>query len=125
MNRPKQAALISNLFTQDEFQVLHDIHTIFQVPHAAQELLSAEKTPTLSMALPAFEMLITSWTHLQKTIPKLAHYIGVGIAKINMYMLKGRKSCIYALAMSKSYIILNIYRIPYKYYASYQPNYEA
>lgn len=101
LNQPKHAGLISHLFTEDEFQVLHNIYSIFEVSHAAQELLSAEKTPTLSMALPAFEMLVVSWLHLQKAIPKLAHYIGVGIAKIQEYSEKGQKSRIYTLAMSK------------------------
>ncbi|PPR08201.1 hypothetical protein CVT24_001388 [Panaeolus cyanescens] len=64
-----------------------------------QELLSFEKTPTLSVALPAFEILVDSWLTLQQTIPELAHYIGVGIAKIQEYVTKGRKSRIYALAM--------------------------
>ncbi|KAF5369673.1 hypothetical protein D9615_010259 [Tricholomella constricta] len=79
---PKQIDLVHLLFTETEFQVLHDIQTILSIPHAAQELLSAEKTPTLSMALPAYEMIITAWLNLQKKIPILAHYIGVGIHKL-------------------------------------------
>jgi hypothetical protein len=67
-----------------------------------QELLSAEKTPTLSLALPIFELLIIKWLELQTELPELGHYIGVGIAKIQEYVIKGRKSRIYALAMSTS-----------------------
>ncbi|KAG2044497.1 hypothetical protein BDR03DRAFT_1039897 [Suillus americanus] len=37
--------------------VLRDIHQIIEVPHVAQELLSSERTPTLSMALPAYEYI--------------------------------------------------------------------
>ncbi|KAF8902744.1 hypothetical protein CPB84DRAFT_1678641, partial [Gymnopilus junonius] len=91
--------LILHLFTEDEFQVVHDIHSILEMLHSTQELLSAEKTPTLSMALPAFEMLVISWLNIQKIIPELGHYIGVSIAKIQEYTRKGRQSCIYALAM--------------------------
>jgi hypothetical protein len=76
------------------------IQAILLVPHAAQELLSAEKTPTLSVALPAYELLLNSWLHLQTELPMLKHYIGVGIDKIQEYVDKGRKSRIYALAMS-------------------------
>lgn len=83
-----------------QYQVLHDIQSILAVAHSAQELLSAEKTPTLSMALPVFEMLLDSWLDLQTQIPELAHYIGVGIKMIQKYVAKGRKSRIYALAMS-------------------------
>jgi hypothetical protein len=89
------------MFTVDEYQALHDIHAVLECPHTVQELLSAEKTPTLSMALPAFEMLVQSWLNLQKEIPGLAHYIGVGISKIQEYVQRGRQSRIYALAMSK------------------------
>jgi hypothetical protein len=69
------------------------------------------------MALPAFEMLVYSWSNLQTEIPELAHYIGVGISKIQEYVEKGRQSRIYALAMSplwsyslittKNYAVIN------------------
>lgn len=99
-NYQEQAALKPLLFTDTQYQVLHDIQSILAVAHSAQELLSAEKTPTLSMALPVFEMLLNSWLHLQTQIPELAHHIGVGISMIQKYVSKGRKSRIYALAMS-------------------------
>ncbi|KAJ7235800.1 hypothetical protein C8J57DRAFT_1088647, partial [Mycena rebaudengoi] len=99
LNHPQQAAIAHLLFTPMEYQVLHDIQAILLVPHAAQELLSAEKTPTLSVALPAYELLLNSWLHLQTELPMLKHYIGVGIDKIQEYVDKGRKSRIYALAM--------------------------
>ena len=72
--------------------MLTDLHDILKLPHAAQELLSAEKTPTLSFALPAFEILIDSLLRKQKVIPELAHYIGVGISKIIEYSRKCRQS---------------------------------
>jgi hypothetical protein len=62
--------------------------------------LAAEKTPTLSLALPAYEALVLMWKELAKEIPELSHYIGLGIAKIMEYVSKGRRSRIYALAMS-------------------------
>lgn len=101
LNHPQQTAIAHLLFKPLEYQVLHDIQSILAVPHAAQELLSAEKTPTLSAALPAFEMLLDSWINLQKELPMLAHYIGAGIFKIQEYVNKGRKSRAYALAMSE------------------------
>ncbi|KAG2076651.1 hypothetical protein BDR04DRAFT_1204782 [Suillus decipiens] len=51
-----------------DVNVLHDIHQIIEVPHAAQELLTSEHTPTLSMALPTYELLQTKWTKLKGTI---------------------------------------------------------
>jgi hypothetical protein len=90
----------SQLFKRKEYEVLNHIHQILEVPHKCQELLAAEKTPTLLLALPAYEALILMWKQLAKEIPELSHYIGLGIAKIMEYILKGRRSRIYALAMS-------------------------
>ncbi|KAG1731187.1 uncharacterized protein EDB91DRAFT_1058878, partial [Suillus paluster] len=82
-----------------DIDVLCDIHQIIEVPHAAQELLASERTPTLSMALPAYELLLTKWTELKGTIWELAHYIGIGLDKLTNYIHQGRKTRIYALAM--------------------------
>ncbi|KAJ7113970.1 hypothetical protein C8R44DRAFT_630501, partial [Mycena epipterygia] len=94
LKHPQQDSLSHLLFIQEQYQVLTDIQLILSIPHAAQELLSVEKkkTPTLLMALPAFELLLESWLNLQTELPELAHYIGVGIAKIQEYMNKGHKS---------------------------------
>ena len=80
---------------------MYDISAILEPPHATQELLSAEETPTLAMALPAYELLLDAWRKLQPVIPELSYYIGVGIEKIEEYVAKARKSRVYALAMSK------------------------
>jgi hypothetical protein len=105
LDKPKYASLTPLQFTTEEYQVLHDILMVLDKPFSAQELLSAEKTPTLSVALPAFEMLVNAWTNLQVVIPELSHYIGVGIHKIREYVQKGRQSRIYALAMSLSSVL--------------------
>ncbi|KAF8149540.1 hypothetical protein B0H34DRAFT_667783 [Crassisporium funariophilum] len=106
LDKTKYSTLGWLQFTAEEYQVLNDIVTVLEQPHFVQELLSAEKTPTLSLALPAFELLLINWTVIQSTIPELAHYIGVGMHKIREYVEKGRKSQIYALAMSM-YIYLS------------------
>jgi hypothetical protein len=62
---------------------------------------SREKTPTLALALPTYEALVVMWKELAKVIPELSHYVGLGIAKIMEYVAKGRRSRIYALAMSE------------------------
>ena len=81
--------------------VLRDIHEIIEVHHMAQELLSSERTPTLSMTLPAYGLLTSKWTQLQSTIWELSRYIGLGLDKLRQYINEGRKTCIYALSMSK------------------------
>jgi hypothetical protein len=92
---------ISHLFKPTEYAVLHHIHQILEIPHKCQELLAAEKTPTLAWALPTYETIVVVWKEMEKTIPELSHYIGLGIAKIMEYVSKGRRSRIYALAMSE------------------------
>ncbi|KAG1847015.1 hypothetical protein DFJ58DRAFT_608931, partial [Suillus subalutaceus] len=82
-----------------DLDVLRDIHHIIEIPHAAQELLASERTPTLSMALPAYELLQTRWTELKGSIWELSHYIEVGLDKLTNYIREGRRTRIYALAM--------------------------
>jgi len=90
----------SQLFRQKEYEVLHHIRLILELPHKCQELLSAEKTPTLSFALFTYEGLVLLWKDLAQDIPELSHYIDLGIAKIMEYVSKGRQSHVYALALS-------------------------
>ena len=78
---------------------------IYSKYHICQELLAAEKTPTPSLALPAYEGLVLIWKELAKLFPELSHYIRLGIAKIMEYVSKGRRSCIYALAMSMAKLV--------------------
>ncbi|KAJ7051541.1 ribonuclease H-like domain-containing protein [Mycena amicta] len=99
LGRPSQASLVHHQLTQSQLQLLTDIQDILRPAHAAQELLSAEKTPTLSLALPAFELMLEAWMALQKVHMDLSHYIGVGMEKVIKYVTKGRKSRVYALAM--------------------------
>lgn len=83
-----------------------DIRQILQAAHTCQELLSAEKCPTLSVALPVYEKLVAHWTALTETIPELSHYIRLGIGKIMEYVAMGRRTRVYALAMSKNYNVV-------------------
>ncbi|KAF7318939.1 Dimer-Tnp-hAT domain-containing protein [Mycena chlorophos] len=99
LERPAQAAIKHLQLSSSQLQLLSDLQTILQPAHYAQELLSAEQAPTLSLALPAFELLLQAWLALQKIMPDFEHYIGVGVNKIIEYVNKGRKSRIYALAM--------------------------
>ncbi|KAF5372361.1 hypothetical protein D9615_009320 [Tricholomella constricta] len=94
-----QTDLSHHLFSDRQLNILRDIHQVLELPHAAQELLSAERTPTLSLSLPLYEILIEQWKLLQATIPELAQYIEVGIQKLEDYVGQARKTRIYAHAM--------------------------
>jgi hypothetical protein len=86
-------------FSQPEMAVLGALQNIFEVPHRAQELLSAEKTPTLSYSLPAYERVVEGWRNLSKATPVLAPFIQPGIDKIESYMSFTRKTRLYSHAM--------------------------
>lgn len=81
-------------------------YSILQVAHLAQELLSGERTPTLCMALPVFETLISKWKTLAETIPELKHFMDLGVSKLEEYVSKGRKTRLYALSMSEYSLFL-------------------
>jgi hypothetical protein len=103
LSQPSLSEHTHQLFQSKQYEVLSNIHQILQIPHYCQELLSAEKTPTLSLALPTYELLINLWQKLALEIPELSHYIMLGVSKLLEYVSKGRRSRIYALAMSTSY----------------------
>jgi hypothetical protein len=79
-----------SLLDADTIPLLDDIVDILRSPHEAQELLSAEKTPTLSLALPTYELLVQRWTVMKQRKPLLAPLIDVGIKKIEEFVFKSR-----------------------------------
>ncbi|KAJ7181343.1 hypothetical protein C8R43DRAFT_870106, partial [Mycena crocata] len=84
-----------------ELAVLRDIREFLQVFHLVQELVSAEKTPTLCIVLPLYERLIIMLRDLKRKIPKLSHAITASIRKLEEYLALSRRAPIYALAMGK------------------------
>lgn len=85
--------------THLQFGVLQDIRYILNIPHRAQELLSAEQTPTLSLAFPVYENLISNWREAAKRLPAFAYAIEAGISKLEDYVATARSSEIHILAM--------------------------
>lgn len=75
---------------------------MLQVPHAFQQRLSAEKTPTLGDAIPAFEAMQIVWKAQQVKNPKTAFIIDAGLDKLEEYRERANLTPAYALAMSKS-----------------------
>lgn len=89
-----------------ELVVLADIRKFLQVPHVIQEIVSAEKTPTLSLVVPMYEQLIEMLRDLQIKLPKLAHAIQASISKLEEYMEKTRSTPMHIFAMGRLYIYL-------------------
>ncbi|KAJ7708100.1 hypothetical protein B0H17DRAFT_917296, partial [Mycena rosella] len=70
------------------------------VPHVFQQKLSAEKTPTLEEALPAFEVMIKAWEKQQEKHPETSNIIQKGINKLSNYQERIEDVPAYTLAMS-------------------------
>ncbi|GAB1526644.1 hypothetical protein RhiTH_009814 [Rhizoctonia solani] len=94
----REEALIPVLSHQ-QYEVLHDIGLVLSVAHSAQELLSAEKTPTLSLAFPVYKSVADTLLELGQKIPELASAIGLGIAKICKYIDHTKDAWVNTLAM--------------------------
>ena len=56
-----------------------------QVPHAFQEILSAENTPTICSSIPAFESFIDVWCRLLEERPEWWEMIQPGLDKLEEY----------------------------------------
>ncbi|KAH9895281.1 ribonuclease H-like domain-containing protein, partial [Cubamyces lactineus] len=87
------------LLSDKTLQVLSDIREFLAIPHAVQELLSAEDTPTVSLALPAYANLIEILKGAQQKLPRISHGIQAAISALEEYMAYTRQTRVYALAM--------------------------
>jgi hypothetical protein len=84
-----------------DWAVLRDVRGLFRIPHAFQEILAFEKTPTLAVALPLYEKAIDLLNKHIKLCPKLAHIAQSIRDALLEYMHKSRQSRLYALAMGR------------------------
>ncbi|KAJ6588083.1 hypothetical protein B0H19DRAFT_921879, partial [Mycena capillaripes] len=82
-----------------EWEALEAFKRIMAVPHAFQQRLSAEKTPTLGDALPAFEAMIKAWQAQQVKYPETAHIVQKGIDKLELYQERVEHVPAYILSM--------------------------
>ncbi|GAB1520557.1 hypothetical protein RhiTH_003636 [Rhizoctonia solani] len=96
----KNKEAFSDLIMSDlEYQILQDILACLDVPHQAQELLSAEQTPTLLLAFPVYDQLIYSWRQVGKCLGPYAYAVECGIAKIEEYVTRSQSLPIHIVAM--------------------------
>ncbi|KAJ7306235.1 hypothetical protein DFH08DRAFT_918611 [Mycena albidolilacea] len=69
--------------------------------HLVQEIVSAEKTPTLSVVLPLYEKLIVMLNDLTKELGEISHAIKASVEKLEEYLAVSRCTKIYSLAMGE------------------------
>ncbi|KAH8073394.1 ribonuclease H-like domain-containing protein, partial [Cristinia sonorae] len=100
LNKAEQRSIRNHALSDMELRVLLDIRQLLHVFHLMQELLSAEKTPTLAMTIPIYEQLLRILRYLARTTLKpLAHAINASIARIEKYMAKAKSTRVYSLSM--------------------------
>jgi hypothetical protein len=73
-----------------------------QKPHAFQQKLSAEATPTLQNALPSFEKLVSVWKKHQNRYPETSDIVAAGLEKIERYSARASTVDAYILSMRMS-----------------------
>jgi hypothetical protein len=108
LNKPEHEDIAHHQLSEKQYEVLDHIRSYLRVPHKAQELLSAEKTPTLCLALPLYEQLIDVLQHLELQLPKIAHAIRSSRRYLEKYLAMARRTRAYSLAVS-TYSYLTIY----------------
>jgi hypothetical protein len=100
---PSWTELGPALLQPDVHNALIDILSVIEIPNDAQQLVSAEKTPTLSITIPTYETLIGTWELQAKSIALcfLRPFIRQGVEDMQHYMGAARSNKVYALAMSE------------------------
>ncbi|KDQ07400.1 hypothetical protein BOTBODRAFT_73957, partial [Botryobasidium botryosum FD-172 SS1] len=84
--------------TAAQWSTLEDILSALP-PHQVQQAMSSETTPTLSMAIPAMEALLSQWTQLAAHTPHLNFIVSACCSKLQEYLSKMQQSKAYVIAM--------------------------
>lgn len=102
--------------TNVEWGLLEVYRKVLAVPHAFQQLLSAEKTPTLCNAIPSFEAMMQLWDEQKTEMPEVTQVIDAGMEKLDGYRNRTDAVPAYILAM----IINPAQKL--SFYSNYQPH---
>jgi hypothetical protein len=93
-------------FVSHSSNLNYSIYSI-QVPHAFQEVLGAEKIPTLCYSIPAFASFIDMWEKPMQDHPEWKKYIQPGLDKLEDYKNTVDDTPAYVVAMGiTSYFLL-------------------
>ncbi|QRW11509.1 AC9 transposase [Ceratobasidium sp. AG-Ba] len=89
-----------SIVSSKQLEVLKDICSVLSILHNAQELLSAERTQTVALALPVYETIFQTLSQVRSMFPELSFAITRGIEKLEDYIRKTHNIPVYALAMA-------------------------
>ncbi|KAJ2913342.1 hypothetical protein MD484_g7075, partial [Candolleomyces efflorescens] len=99
LNTDKYKDLRHYLLSSDELDRLDQIRRFLYIPHTIQEAVSADQTPTLPITLPAYENLLQMLKAFKAQEPEIAHGVQASIEKLQEYLVKTRRTKVYAIAM--------------------------
>lgn len=71
--------------SDEQYAVLNDIRRFLHAFHIVQELVSAEKIPTLAFVLPLYDKLLTLLEDIKKHLPALSFAISASQRKLKEY----------------------------------------
>ncbi|THH23039.1 hypothetical protein EUX98_g8138 [Antrodiella citrinella] len=99
---PANKDLAMHRFSDTDWLALSDVCNILAVPSSVQQVMSHERTPVLSGAIMAIEMLMTQWERYAETderAPILRFYIDVGMTWAKTYYTRMDDCPAYVIAM--------------------------
>ncbi|KAH6896460.1 ribonuclease H-like domain-containing protein, partial [Coprinopsis sp. MPI-PUGE-AT-0042] len=97
----KNASMRDLGLSDEQLVRLAQIRKFLEIPHTVQEALSADKTPTLPIALPAYEELLAMLKDFLPRNPEIAHGVQASIDKLEEYYRKSRVTPIYTASMGE------------------------
>ncbi|KAH9954170.1 hypothetical protein BGW80DRAFT_1227660 [Lactifluus volemus] len=84
-----------------DWDMLEVFRKVLSIPHAFQQRLSGESTPTLCDAIPAFEAMKIKWQIQKDKIPSVSRIIDKGLDKLEEYRARAEMVPAYILAMGE------------------------
>jgi hypothetical protein len=103
--RPKHQEISHHSLSEMVLCVLDDIQTFLHVQHIIQEIVSAEKTLTLSIVLPIYEKLTEESSG---PVSGNCYAINASMEKLEEYLAYLRRTKIYALAMGILFFLVSV-----------------
>jgi hypothetical protein len=100
LSKPKNHDIGKFGLSEADLEVLNDLRSFLLIPHTVQELLSAERTPTLCQVIPAYEKLIDILEGAESAYSRIGHVVRAARQKLEEYFALSRNTRAYAVAMS-------------------------
>jgi hypothetical protein len=109
VQEPQHISFARYILSDAQLYLLNDILDILDIAHEVQQLLSAEKTPTLPLAMPLFEQFLVNLKEQQRRTPYLAPFIEVAVEHLTKYIHECRSLKLYGMAMGTLYMTSHLY----------------